>query len=144
MDKKLQLFAGKNNTHLQLRGPNQGSNKYPSYSRSGQYAEISATSVGSGSAVELIQGLCRYAMEKLARKDAEKGPCEIERLENVAGVVRSLGDKFPFELVEEFEVELHWNKLEISFTAIDTTCSDHRFKRKLQKDNSYFGPQACR
>ena len=58
------------------------------------------------SAVELIQGLGGYTMEKLTGKDAEESPCKIKRLEDVASIIRSLCDKLPLKLVQELEVEL--------------------------------------
>lgn len=46
-------------------------------------------------------------MEKLTGEDSEQCPCQIKRLEDVAGVVGSLCYKLPLEFVEELKIQLY-------------------------------------
>ena len=46
-------------------------------------------------------------MEELAGEDAEEGPGQVQRLEDVARVVRPLAHELPLELVQKLQVQLH-------------------------------------
>jgi hypothetical protein len=63
--------------------------------------------------VELVEDLLRDAVELLAREEAEEAPCEVERVEDGAVLVRALLDKLVLEPAEELDGEL-WRRVRLS------------------------------
>lgn len=51
------------------------------------------------STVVLIEGLCRYTVEKLTGENPKQCPCQIQGLEDVAGVIGTLRHKLSLEFV---------------------------------------------
>jgi hypothetical protein len=57
-------------------------------------------------AVEGVQRLGWDTAQELPGKEAEQRPGQVQRLVNVAGVVRTLGHELVLELVQELQVQL--------------------------------------
>lgn len=58
--------------------PNPGSKGNPVLLDCPRLIDTGSSLMNSFSAVEQIQGLCRYTMEKLSGEDAKESPCEIK------------------------------------------------------------------
>lgn len=64
-------------------------------------------------AVVLVQCFSRDSVKKFTRKDAQKSPCQVKRLEDISSIISPLRDKFAFKFVQEFKVKLQVNILSI-------------------------------
>lgn len=63
--------------------------------------------------VVIIQCFSRDSVKKLTKKDAQKSPCQVQRLEDISSIISPLRDKFAFKFVQEFKVKLQINILSI-------------------------------
>ena len=82
------------------------------------------------SRIPLIQDLLRNSRKLFSRESSEKGPGEIERLENVALFGDSLVDEFLFESTEEREGELGYIVVSFFVGRMESEKTDLLFGRE--------------
>ena len=81
---------------------------------------LSSLSVGCIPAVVLVKRLCWDTMEQFSGEDPEECPCQIERLKDIAGVIRPLSNKLLLEFIEELKIQLHVHTILVSVFVL--TC----------------------